>query len=63
MQGIVQQQVLHMQQDQEIKRQADIQQFLEQARKDFSDFKGFYEALSTLKDSILEERRRGEQLF
>ena len=64
MQGIVQQQVLYIQQQsQENERQADIQQFLEQARKDFSDFKGFYKALSTLKDSILEERRRGEQSF
>ena len=45
----------------ENERQAKIQEFLEQAQKDFSDFKGFYKALSTLKDSILEERRRGEQ--
>ena len=63
MQGIVQQQVLHTQQDQENERQVKIQEFIKQAQKDFKDFEGFYKALSTLKDSILEERRRGEQSF
>ena len=65
MQGVsVQQPVSYIQQQsQENERQAKIQEFLEQAQKDFKDFDEFYKALSTLRDSILEERRRGEQSF
>ena len=51
----IQQQIL------ENERQTNIQKIIEQAQKDFKDFERFYKALSTLKDSILEERRRGEQ--
>ena len=46
------------QQSQQNERQAKIQEFIEQAQKDFKDFEGFYEALKTLKGSILEEYGR-----
>lgn len=46
------------QQNPENERQANIQQIIEQAQKDFKDFERFYKALSTLKDSILEEYGR-----
>ena len=47
------------QQSQENERQTNIQKIIEQAQKDFKDFERFYKALSTLKDSILEEYGRG----
>ena len=46
------------QQSQENERQTNIQKIIEQAQKDFKDFERFYKALSTLKDSILEEYGR-----
>ena len=60
MQGVsVQQPVSYIQQQsQENERQTNIQKIIEQAQKDFRDFEGFYKALSTLKDSILEEYGR-----
>ena len=42
----------------ENERQTNIQKIIEQAQKDFKDFERFYKALSTLKDSILEEYGR-----
>ena len=46
------------QQSQENERQTNIQKIIEQAQEDFKDFERFYKALSTLKDSILEEYGR-----